>query len=884
MKKKPIKQILAFVLAAAMLFGAVPASAADASEKDAQRRTGKAHVSYRTHVQTYGWQENVTDGKTSGTIGQSKRLEAIEIQLDKPEGISGGVEYRTHIQGFGWEGEWKKDGSSSGTSNQSKRLEAIQIRLTGEMSRQYDIYYRVHAQTYGWLGWAKNGEKAGTSGQSKRLEAIQIVLTEKGAEAPGSTNEPYKAMKIQYATHIQDHGWQNYVSDGAVSGTIGESRRLEGIRIQLNQSEISGSVEYRTHIQTYGWEDGWKRNGEMSGTQGEHKRLEAIEIRLTGEAAEQYDIYYRVHAQTYGWLGWAKNGESAGTSRLSRRLEAIEIQLVKKGEAAPGSTDNAYISSEWNTTLTQQGETTLVSIKPGGAEEIIQNNADTTVKVTAAIKYKSKVIRQQQKEMRFSDIPAEGFDMDFGTYGKFYVTIEYKIAGTTVETQQQVFGVTASEYNLAPLSATFPVLYFSLSLWDINVSQETGKQIPTIVMLSRASAYDWDQLPEGVYGVPYLSDEDLRTKSDHIAYAQYIKDLYEVSPDSKFHLFINDIDCSFIHWGIYANRIPQDQYTITMLSDGSATFSIMNETYGVENPEAKHQELIKLWNDAKEEAYRTGTFGEDWGWHAHWECMYAVLSCEPGTQWWVSRDNLFTSGDDNAFAEKIKSDVTVKNINTMLQDLTAKGEETVNEFKALYNFNDEYFADAEEQNKKVMLLLGTYVYNEKSFEDYARMTKMYYGEDYLYYYKGHPNTPTGLYPEKQEELDRLGITDVDSSVAAELILFFNPEIRMSGYGSSTFNSASEEMACGLFEMRKSDALSPESSVDYSGIDWFASYIDKATASSAIASLAQNDRCYLMEFSDAIIAEKGYDIAVYDAENNTISYYRGNEESGYELVS
>lgn len=85
-------------------------------------------------------------------------------------------------------------------------------------------------------------------------------------------------------------------------------------------------------------------------------------------------------------------------------------------------------------------------------------------------------------------------------------------------------------------------------------------------------------------------------------------------------------------------------------------------------------------------------------------------------------------------------------------------------------------------------------------------------------------------------------------------------------------------------MRKSDTLSPESSVDYSGIDWFASYIDKATASSAIASLAQNDRCYLMEFSDAIIAEKGYDIAVYDAENNTISYYRGNEESGYELVS
>lgn len=47
-------------------------------------------------------------------------------------------------------------------------------------------------------------------------------------------------------------------------------------------------------------------NGEMSGTQGEAKRLEAIKIELTGANAQNYDIYYRVHAQSYGWLAWAK--------------------------------------------------------------------------------------------------------------------------------------------------------------------------------------------------------------------------------------------------------------------------------------------------------------------------------------------------------------------------------------------------------------------------------------------------------------------------------------------------------------------------------------------------------------------------------------------------
>ena len=38
---------------------------------------------------------------------------------------------------------------TSGTSGQSKRLEAIRIKLTDELAENYDIYYRVHAQEFG---------------------------------------------------------------------------------------------------------------------------------------------------------------------------------------------------------------------------------------------------------------------------------------------------------------------------------------------------------------------------------------------------------------------------------------------------------------------------------------------------------------------------------------------------------------------------------------------------------------------------------------------------------------------------------------------------------------------------------------------------------------
>lgn len=146
---------------------------------------------------------------------------------------------------------------------------------------------------------------------------------------------------VVYQTHVQTFGWQGWKKDGEMSGTSGQSKRLEGINIKLEN--LNGNVEYQTHVQSIGWQ-GWKSNGAMAGTSGQSKRLEAIKIKLSGEAANQYDIYYRVHAQSYGWLDWAKNGEAAGSEGYSKRLEGIEIRLVKKGEAAPGSTSRPFVS------------------------------------------------------------------------------------------------------------------------------------------------------------------------------------------------------------------------------------------------------------------------------------------------------------------------------------------------------------------------------------------------------------------------------------------------------------------------------------------------------------------------------------------------------------
>ena len=417
-------------------------------------------ISYQTHVQTYGWQDYVSNGKMSGTEGEAKRLEGIKIKLENQE-FEGNVLYRTHIQSFGWEKEFKKNDEMSGTSGLAKRLEAIEIKLDGEISEHYDVYYRVHAQTFGWLGWARNGEPSGTAAYAKRLEGIEIMLVEKGqvVEDYGkkdafldknaitkvslnkeklsleekeeftlvATIDPVEAVDktitwssdneevatvdesgkvtgvktgiakitattsngktatcevnvipaiagVEYKTHVQTYGWQDYVRNGEMSGTSGEAKRLEGINIKLRNAPYEGNILYRTHIQSFGWEETFKKNDEMSGTSGLAKRLEAIEIKLDGEMAEHYDIYYRVHAQTFGWLDWARNGEPSGTAGYAKRLEGIEIVLVEKGGEPPIreniSTDESFIEKEEELTgLNKVANNTLMKLFLGGPKE-----------------------------------------------------------------------------------------------------------------------------------------------------------------------------------------------------------------------------------------------------------------------------------------------------------------------------------------------------------------------------------------------------------------------------------------------------------------------------------------------------------------------------------
>ena len=289
-------------------------------------------IQYTTHCQSYGWLPWSANGEMNGTEGEAKRLEAIKIQLTGADKEKYDVYYRVHAQSYGWLG-WAKNGAPSGTAGYAKRLEGIQIVVLKKGASAPGLNYAGVNATSGVHQAKSYIAKAGSS---------PVV----GNQATSNTNPSVageRNVNIAYRTHVQTYGWQGWKYNGQMSGTSGQAKRLEGINIKLTNKPYSGSIVYTTHVQTYGWQGNennqntWRHDGQMSGTSGEAKRLEAIRINLTGEMAAHYDVYYRVHAQTYGWLNWAKNGEAAGTAGLAKRLEGIQIVLVPKNGKAPAT-------------------------------------------------------------------------------------------------------------------------------------------------------------------------------------------------------------------------------------------------------------------------------------------------------------------------------------------------------------------------------------------------------------------------------------------------------------------------------------------------------------------------------------------------------------------
>ena len=157
-------------------------------------------------------------------------------------------------------------GSSCTTTNCGTGI--VNAAAAVDASNRISVIYRAHVAGPGWLPWVANGAIAGTIGQSRRMEALEAKLM----------NGP-SGMRIKYRAHVAESGWLPWVYDGATAGTTGQSRQAEAFEILLENAPVGMKVEYRVHVAGLGWLP-WVSNGATAGTTGQGKRAEAIQIRL----------------------------------------------------------------------------------------------------------------------------------------------------------------------------------------------------------------------------------------------------------------------------------------------------------------------------------------------------------------------------------------------------------------------------------------------------------------------------------------------------------------------------------------------------------------------------------------------------------------------------
>lgn len=133
------------------------------------------------HVQDYG-QLSFAEDQWAGTVGEGKRLEALEvIPLKAPEGnwpscLS--LKYMAHIQGTGDTG-WYTAPAKVGTEGKRKRIEGVAFKTAGTCANSYTVEYRCHIQDLGTSALMSDGEFCGTRGDAVRLEALQLTVRRK---------------------------------------------------------------------------------------------------------------------------------------------------------------------------------------------------------------------------------------------------------------------------------------------------------------------------------------------------------------------------------------------------------------------------------------------------------------------------------------------------------------------------------------------------------------------------------------------------------------------------------------------------------------------------------------------------------------------------------
>ena len=95
---------------------------------------------------------------------------------------------------------------------------------------------------------------------------------------------------ITYDAHVKKIGWQDYVNESEIAGTVGKSLPMEAFKMSLKDKFKGVTVSYQAHVSKIGWQP-WVNEGEIAGTTGKSLPIEAVRVRIVETVhPESFDI------------------------------------------------------------------------------------------------------------------------------------------------------------------------------------------------------------------------------------------------------------------------------------------------------------------------------------------------------------------------------------------------------------------------------------------------------------------------------------------------------------------------------------------------------------------------------------------------------------------
>ncbi len=199
---------------------------------------------------------------------------------------------------------------------------------------------------------AQKKESAAEKAKREKMESLQRELEAmkqdkaRAAEAVAKEKELIASLpesgELILTGHIQQVGDQTapIVSKPTI-GTKGQSRRLEGFGIKINEPSLRDklSITYTATLGPSTDSDKAKKSaecrnsktgkdGEFAGSKGSSCEVVAVTVSLSGDYAKYYTVNYKVHQASVGDSAEAKDGASCGTG--AKRIEELTVWLTKK--------------------------------------------------------------------------------------------------------------------------------------------------------------------------------------------------------------------------------------------------------------------------------------------------------------------------------------------------------------------------------------------------------------------------------------------------------------------------------------------------------------------------------------------------------------------------